>query len=534
MVKSGMVATREAAVALGRQWMQEYNLFEHVLRHHDFDDQHLFFRFVKKNHRFNPLSNISNPFARTIYDVDIHLLSDGDSSDSSFSGSQSIDGSFAAPFRLNFPRSSTTSGTAAGILQENFIIDATEETSHMKDESFGGAETTLTDLTSGSDGTPRLHGLREVEEAMELNIRVGRRRWRFNTYDNCFVAKDAVTYLVEGGFAPNRASAVRLGKKIQHELNSYQHVCQEHDFADEHYFFRFTPKHQRFGEKVMVELPLEEIATKFEQGVRMRTNTYRMKSYPKTFVGEQAVDYLVQSRLTGSRRAAVRLGRALVEQYGLFVKVTGDMDFADDKFLFRFVPKDKRKDQSTADKTSSLGESVATIRYDHEHEASSSDQGPELPKKPEFIFSSEGLKKIQLAEIAESFRTGVKVQSNRYRARIYPRTFVGSQAVTYLVNSSWAPSRKEAVDLGRRLQRELKLFQHVKEQHEFKDDYLFYKFTDQDPEDDTNGSSLMGTSEIATSCNAESLVPLDTIADMMQRGVRTKDRRYNLKSYKNW
>eukprot|EP00934_Nitzschia_sp_Nitz4_P007322 Nitzschia sp. Nitz4//scaffold80_size88189//6217//7233//NITZ4_005078-RA/size88189-exonerate_est2genome-gene-0.36-mRNA-1//1//CDS//3329558603//7312//frame0 len=75
---------------------------------------------------------------------------------------------------------------------------------------------------------------------------------------------------------------------------------------------------------------------------------------------------------------------------------------------------------------------------------------------------------------------GVEVKSRRYRLRTYKRCFVGSEAVDFMVMSGWANTRAEAVQLGRNLQKDFNLFEHVVDPHihKFEDKYLFYRFND--------------------------------------------------------
>lgn len=75
---------------------------------------------------------------------------------------------------------------------------------------------------------------------------------------------------------------------------------------------------------------------------------------------------------------------------------------------------------------------------------------------------------------------GVEVRNRRYRLKKYKRCFVGSEAVDFMVLSGWAKSRSDAVRIGRLLQEQFSLFEHVvePEKHFFEDDYLFYKFND--------------------------------------------------------
>ena len=89
-----------------------------------------------------------------------------------------------------------------------------------------------------------------------------------------------------------------------------------------------------------------------------------------------------------------------------------------------------------------------------------------------------------LQEIAKKFK--VELPRSR-RRRIVPylrgdlNTFLAKDAVDYLVDKKYATSRKEAVELGRRMQRELRLFDPLdmkrRKQSDFKDSDQFFVFT---------------------------------------------------------
>lgn len=53
--------------------------------------------------------------------------------------------------------------------------------------------------------------------------------------------------------------------------------------------------------------------------------------------------------------------------------------------------------------------------------------------------------------------------------------FVGSEAVDWLVEYKFAPSRAHAVELGNKLAEEYELFVHVTNEHPLKDEYIFYR-----------------------------------------------------------
>lgn len=76
-----------------------------------------------------------------------------------------------------------------------------------------------------------------------------------------------------------------------------------------------------------LEHSLSDIAKAFKSGVDVRDRKYLLKTYKDCFVGEAAVDFLVDGGYAETREDAVILGRALAYQYMLFEHVTRDHEF---------------------------------------------------------------------------------------------------------------------------------------------------------------------------------------------------------------
>jgi sensor c-di-GMP phosphodiesterase-like protein len=74
------------------------------------------------------------------------------------------------------------------------------------------------------------------------------------------------------------------------------------------------------------------------------------------------------------------------------------------------------------------------------------------------------------------FQGGLDVRDRRWRLRLYPKCFVGREAVDWIVQRERV-SRAKAVRIGRRLVA-LGLMAHVAAEHDFEDADLFYVFTD--------------------------------------------------------
>ena len=86
------------------------------------------------------------------------------------------------------------------------------------------------------------------------------------------------------------------------------------------------------------------------------------------------------------------------------------------------------------------------------------------------------ISEINLEQLVAKMRNvgGIRIEDRRYKLRVYPRCFVGSEAVIWLMESLKL-SHENAIRLGQRLVDE-KWIHHVADDHSFKDEYLFYRF----------------------------------------------------------
>lgn len=86
--------------------------------------------------------------------------------------------------------------------------------------------------------------------------------------------------------------------------------------------------------------------------------------------------------------------------------------------------------------------------------------------------------RLSLRKLASEMRSeqGVEIKTRRHKLKLYQRCFVGTEAVDWLTKRAKV-SRTEAVKLGQQMI-ERGLFHHVLDEHQFKDEPLFYRFNE--------------------------------------------------------
>jgi len=98
---------------------------------------------------------------------------------------------------------------------------------------------------------------------------------------------------------------------------------------------------------------------------------------------------------------------------------------------------------------------------------------------------------VLIQHIAKELFEGVEIKDRTYRMKSYRQCFLGSDAVSLLVNNGHANARDDAVQLGRIIARRMSSFEHVTQDYELFDDDKFYRFTTDTPSSNGKSSVLV-------------------------------------------
>lgn len=97
-------------------------------------------------------------------------------------------------------------------------------------------------------------------------------------------------------------------------------------------------------------------------------------------------------------------------------------------------------------------------------------------KTPASYSSKDSSSTLKLQDLVARMRgkNGLKIKTRRYKIKLYQRCFLGNEAIDWLVEN-FNFTRPKAIRLGQKLI-DKKIIHHVTDDHNFKDEPLFYRF----------------------------------------------------------
>ena len=323
---------------------------------------------------------------------------------------------------------------------------------------------------------------------------------------------------VRGGSSSRytRKHAVVLGRAIAEKFNLFSHVTNDHMLMDDYYMYRFTSKEKRsrsghrFGYKRFSATSSSSISLSsiISEGDKEDTSE-RQEEDDKAGDEIKSVDSRKVVDFAADDTDDVEETKHYLEQL-LSGHITTDLDASSvvyDEIAAMGIMthcvfgsthrhgslRDKIKQRTQQNKSSSGSSSV--VSSGGGSWMSSGSMISSASSLPSFEFTSSGgsgrspltssrrknqisittvhehLSKydIDLLQVAHEFEAGVQVGTHRYRGTSYKETFVGSDAVDFILKSRYATTRQDAVIIGIALMKEYNLFQHVAKQHDFKE-----------------------------------------------------------------
>lgn len=155
------------------------------------------------------------------------------------------------------------------------------------------------------------------------------RTYRGASYRRCFVASEALDWL-EKSRGLSREIALVFGQYLW-GTGRIHHVVRDQAFDDANFFFRFAGDEARLDR---VDLAVLEADMRGRRGLDISARSYLGKIYPGSFVGRDAVDWLMRRHALDVGQAEA-VGQRLLD-LGVIHHVTDEHGFSDAHYFYRF------------------------------------------------------------------------------------------------------------------------------------------------------------------------------------------------------
>ena len=169
-------------------------------------------------------------------------------------------------------------------------------------------------------------------------IEIKDRRYKLKTYPQCFIGSEAVEWLSKK-LDISAEEAVQIGQRLIDE-KWIHHVSNKHQFENDYLFYRFEKDKlleniDEQKEKASL-IDLEKLVAEMRNvgGIKIQDRRYKLKTYPRCFVGSEAVEWL-SKKLNICVEEAVQIGQRLIDEKWIH-HVTNERQFENDYLFYRF------------------------------------------------------------------------------------------------------------------------------------------------------------------------------------------------------
>ena len=100
--------------------------------------------------------------------------------------------------------------------------------------------------TSASADRWPLRNVGSLAAALRKNVAIRDRVYHMKVYPNCFLGKDAITWLVKSGTAGSREEAAVIGSAMI-TAGYFHHVVDDHSLKDQSLFYRFYCDEEKYA-----------------------------------------------------------------------------------------------------------------------------------------------------------------------------------------------------------------------------------------------------------------------------------------------
>ena len=191
--------------------------------------------------------------------------------------------------------------------------------------------------------------LSELCGNLQRHLSIQDRKFNLKTYKQCFVASDAVDYLMSSiKTLKKRSLAIEICEAL-FKHGYIEHVAQKSSFQDGQFFYRFPEVGSIIDAPLLTDTienqkhDLEDIANRMKKELKIKDRKYHFKVYEKCFIAAEAVDWILKNISNLKNRSeAVEIGQ-LLQRAGYIRHTANRPNFSDGELFYRFVDNEEKQ-----------------------------------------------------------------------------------------------------------------------------------------------------------------------------------------------
>lgn len=203
----------------------------------------------------------------------------------------------------------------------------------------------------------------EVAQSLLDGVEIRDRRYHLRKYRQCFVGFEAVSFLMDKGFAKTSDEAVEIGNRLV-KYRCIRHVVDDIPFQNDNLFYRFlttadgkisilspSTTEKSLSTVSLEKIDLSQVVEVLKEDLDIRDRKIHFRQYSQCFVGSDAADILLSRGIAQNEDEAVAIGNLLMENR-IIRHIDNDYDFQPGMFYYKFI--DPKKPLSRRQSSSSV------------------------------------------------------------------------------------------------------------------------------------------------------------------------------------
>eukprot|EP01084_Bolivina_argentea_P221447 375071_1 len=159
----------------------------------------------------------------------------------------------------------------------------------------------------------------DIYNTLKSSLTVCHRKYCKNTYHLCFIARDAVSYMVDMNLVSNIEKAVEMGQKLLDKRLIKYVLSEACVFENKYLLYQFSDNNnlesetETETENNLITLELE-VADKLYDLLDICDRKWHLRKYKQCFIAKEAIQVMINAELAVDIDDAIKLGNCLMKK----------------------------------------------------------------------------------------------------------------------------------------------------------------------------------------------------------------------------